>query len=353
MNTSAIKTKLGNAIICIEGSEELYREIEREISFSKELNCDEIDIVYRFPEKIKANMRPDNFDVKFKNIFFDVYICNDRPTIVTIFIKTPLPFKLLRVLPENMQRTCSVLLFKNLFTFDEYLSAKLLYDVFLCTTQHVIMEKGQSYMHASAVADSNNCVYIFAGPSHCGKTSILNFMLMENDSFRALSDDMLIIDNQGKAYLNDINMNINPFALLFREPLETRFFENINYTEKILFKLFSFFGKYIIKRFPIAKIYDDHQLAREGNIRYYFYIHRTNTQDFRIQKIKPADFAWRTSHDLVKEIKNLSKCNNTKDIQGEIADIHRHAIGEAECYKMIIPASKSPIEIKELTQEFF
>jgi hypothetical protein len=155
-------------------------------------------------------------------------------------------------------------------------------------------------------------------------------------------------------------MIINPQTLLLSDVLKTRFFENILFTEKIVWNLFHIFNnKKIIKRLPVTAIYNNSEFAAKANIKYCFYLVRTKALKLKARKITTDEFAIKTSRDIVLEEKNLLEFlhkidinNNHKHIQKQITAIHKAAFANAECFELFIPLSTSPSELGNFVKDF-
>lgn len=290
---------------------------------------------------------------------YDINFRVGMPAIVTFSHVTPPIYKVLTFIPENMQRLLFGLLIKSTFSIKEFFAAAFFFEVFEWTIQFILMKNGGSYLHASAVADRKSTAYIFAGAKQSGKTAILNSFLI-NSNYRLLSDDKLIIDSKYKAYLNGMYMIINLQVLLLSDVLKTIFFENILFTEKIVWNLFRILNnKKIIKRLPVTAIYNNSEFAAKANIKYCFYLVRTKALKLKARKITIDVFAMKTSRDIVLEEKNLLEFlhktdinDSHKHVQRQVTAIYKAAFANAEYFELLIPLDTSPLELGNFKKDF-
>ncbi len=371
MNLSSVKILVGNIVVSLKGSGEIFKEVVKEISSFKKADPDVTpDIIYHFVNEssrpkigifgrhLCKNISTEN-KIKIRTKFYDINFRVGMPAIVTFSLVTHPIYKVLAFIPENMQRLLFGLLIKSTFSMKEFFAATFFYEVFEWTIQFMLMKNGGSYLHASAVADRESTAYIFAGAKQSGKTAILNSFLI-NNNYRLLSDDKLIIDSKYKAYLNGMYMIINPQIFLLSDALKPRFFENILFTERIVWNLFRIFNnKKITKRLPVTAIYNNSEFAAKANIKYCFYLVRTEALKLKARKITTDDFVMKTSQDIVLEEKNLLEFlrktdinNSHKHVQRQVTAIYNAAFANAECFELLIPLDTSSLELGNFIKDF-
>lgn len=344
---STFKFHIGNIIVCLEGSGAIYDEVAKEMSFFPEAKTDVIpDIIYQFLDRgIMSEDEIHSFN-KFKTRFYDIYVSAKIPNRVILLQNLPLKDRLISFLPENIQRALYGIAIRRLLSVNELLSAAFFYDVFLWTSLSVLLERGGTYLHAGSIADSNGA-YIFAGPQQSGKTMIVNSFLLKNDRFHLLSNDKVIIDNMGTAYSCEGYINVGPRTFLLSNKTMDRMFKDLSMLEKLVWSLFKAIrgSTGVAKRVHLSKIYNGRAIVG-ADIRYCFYLNRTDEGMMKAIKITDNDFATKTSIDMILEVKDMLRYSGVSDnyvdgLKKKIEDVCNQSLTNVECFELLIPSKNA------------
>lgn len=357
---STFKFHIGNIIVSLEGSGPIYDEVTKEMSFFPKAENDlRPDIIYQFLDSRVCGVLSEDETYtfnKFKTRFYDIYVSAKIPNRVILLQNLPLKDRLIRYLPENIQRALYGIAIRRLLSVNELLSAAFFYEVFLWTNLRTLLEKGATYLHAGSIADIDGA-YIFAGPQQSGKTMIVNSFVLKYDRFRLLSNDKLIIDSMGKVYSSEGYINAGPRTFLLYDETMDKVFKNLSILERIVWRLFESIknSKGIAKRLHLSKIYNRGAVA-EANIKYCFYLQRTGSDVLKLNRIQNNDFAIRASWDMISEVKDLMRYSGVSDadadgLRKKIADVCKQALANAECFELLIPYKTPPTKLRDFIKD--
>lgn len=354
---SSFKFHIGNIVVCLEGSGAIYDEIIKEMSFFPETETNLTpDIIYQFLDRGIMNEDEIRSFNKFKTRFYDIYVSTKIPNRVILLQNLPLKDRLIRYLPENIQRALYGIAIRRLLSFNELLSAAFFYDVFLWTSLSVLLEQGGTYLHAGSIADVDGA-YIFAGPQQSGKTTIINSFLLKDRRFYLLSNDKVIIDNTGKAYSCEGYINAGPRTFLLSDETMDRMFKNLSVLEKFIWRLFKAIKstKGIAKRIYFSETYNNGAITK-ATIRYCFYLKQIENGVLKLSKMKNDDFAIRTSRDIISEVEDMIRytgmSGDDRDrLREKILDVCKRSIANVECFELLIPYKTPPAEVRDFIND--
>jgi len=356
MNPLPINVHVGRIVVSLEGSGEVYEKIlERTEAFERLCPTSDADIAYQLLLREQFEKRARDFDLKFKTKFFDVGI-RGRPLVIAFSCRLPFKESVIRFLPEYMQRMLYGMGIKRPFSLSELLAEAFLCEVFEWNSHFVMLKKGASYVHASAVKDlDGEKAYIFVGDQLTGKSTIAAHLLSCDDHLRPLSDDRLIIDKGGRAYFNESSALIRIQALQSSDELRRVFWRNHTVSERILWKFLGMVHKDMGKRVSLPTNSGDALSAAGSPIKYCFFLRSSYAaKKITIREMGADDLARRTSLHMFlrhgsqfKHVERSGRGDDLERIREEIESIHKAAFSGAECYELYIPVPVVASDLEE------
>lgn len=350
---SQLKVHIGDIIVSIEGCGAVYSEIAKEMSFFPEAERNlEPDIIYQFSDKKVLSENKACVYNRFQTKFYNIYISDKVPIRVIMLENLPLKDRLIRCLPENIQRALYGVAIRRLLSVNELLSAAFIYEVFFWTSLNILLRYNATYLHASSFADINGA-YIFAGPQQSGKTVIVNSFILDNNQFCLLSNDKVIINNKGKVYAGEGYINLGPRVFLLSEETMYKVFNSLSALERFVWKLFKAIksSKGIAKRVCLSKIYNNKAIIG-ADIKYCFYLQRAENSKLELNRIKIGDFAFRASKDMISEMKYTRVSDTDADgLQKKIVDVCTQALVNVKCFELLIPYGTPPRELRDFIND--
>lgn len=120
------------------------------------------------------------------------------------------------------------------FSSEEVRASTFLYRHLIPWVQHILVRRGATLVHAAAVRSKAGGGLLVAGWGGSGKTSgtaALYFGRSEQWSF--LSDDLAIVDSDGRAYRSPIPLNVFPYSTSTFPPLHDRVVRGMGFWDRL------------------------------------------------------------------------------------------------------------------------
>ena len=251
----------------------------------------------------------------------------------------------------------------NFFTIEETLAKNFMYNIF-----DFIMElkflangtQGSSFIHASSIENQGKAV-LFVAAGGVGKTSIM-LQILKKAGWRYLSDDLSIIDSDGRVYFNPKYIQIYPYNV----NNDSELYNLLMSGRGIIDKLNWYYRKYrygessVRRRVDPRTFFGGEKVSKSASINKVINLVRTSVKDFEVDEINPHVVSNIASEILSLEINPFFKysclCNGggTDSPFPKIEEIKERArqrfheiFKNITCYQLRVPLKATPSDLYE------
>lgn len=182
-------------------------------------------------------------------------------------------------------------------------ASKFVYDVFVPLVQSILLKKNASFIHAGVLHGTQGGV-VFCGQGGSGKTSATSYLCFKHPGkWSFLSDDLGIIDEQGKLFLNPMALNVYPYNTASFPELESFIYDSMSPLERLNWWARENFKshKSALKRIAPPKKYIG---TRNSSVHTIFHLERYDMHSPKIIKMSDVDFAKLEKNILLYELDN-------------------------------------------------
>lgn len=127
------------------------------------------------------------------------WICRNKG----FFIKT-----IGKIIPEHFFRFVN----RRYASYSHLIALYFIYDILVNIVQRALLNKNATFLHASAICNSEVNSVLICGQRHIGKTlSSVRFALSKR--WRIISDDLIVVDNEANLYTSSLPAHIFGYYL--------------------------------------------------------------------------------------------------------------------------------------------
>ncbi|MTI80461.1 MAG: hypothetical protein FH758_06180 [Firmicutes bacterium] len=363
------KYLVGPILIELEGSGELFKLIDKEFKVCEKSNQKELADL-----KIKI-LNPEqkiSFDPKYYSLSGNIAFDNNS------FLKVEKGYsylvKNLFDFSSNTEVTISysekqnmVSLLKNiLLSLPTGFSNKgiqiknsiMSYTLFWYLFHIVLLKKNSTFIHSS-ITDKNSKGIVIAGTGGCGKTST-TFKLLENDTFKYLSEDFGIITIEGKAHYNPKFTSIYSSDVRYGQKHLVKYVdEKMSKSDKVLWNSYKTLGGNPIRKIAPVDLLGEEKLKDETLIEQVYFFARSNNDEIHIEEITNDELADRAVNASFRELNFLfellanvhavgymdTQFPNLSEIKEKTKAIYKEAFKNAQKKLVYVPLKSTPDKI--------
>ena len=361
-----MKFIVANIPIELSGNGEVYNNILKELSGYPETQ-EAPEVIFRINNKI-LDVPPDV--TVASDIFYNARYFALKSTPLKfeikgkIFEKEPLE---VNVSPVIKKKRISKIRQRfgdwNFFTTEETLAKNFMYNIF-----DFIMElkfltdktKGASFIHASSIEKGGKAI-LFVAAGGAGKTSVM-LQILKREGWRYLSDDLSIIDSDGRVYFNPKYIQIYPYNVKNDLELHTLLMKGRGVFDKLnwFYRKLRYGESSVRRRVDPRIFFGIEKVSSSASINKVVNLVRTSVKDFEIDEINPHVISNIASEILSLEISPFFKysclCNGggadsplpkVEEIKGRSVQRFQEIFENVPCYQLKIPLKASPLDLYE------
>ncbi len=251
----------------------------------------------------------------------------------------------------------------NFFTIEETLAKNFVYNIFDFVMELKFLAnrtQGSSFIHASSIEkDGKAALFVAAGG--VGKTSIM-MQILKKAGWRYLSDDLSIIDSNGRVYFNPKYIQIYPYNVKNDFELYTLLMKGRGIVDKLnWFYRKSRYGEHKVRRRVDPRIFFGREKVGESaSINKVVNLVRTGVENFEIDEINPHAVGSMASEILSLEINPFFKysclCSGggtdspfpkIEEVKERARQRFQEILGNIPCYQLKVPLKATPSELQE------
>lgn len=259
-----------------------------------------------------------------------------------VLVNVPEPGPLRSLIPVSLQRA----LHFNHMDYWERRGKSFIYDIFDYITQSAQLSFRQTYVHASSLERDGKAIALLAWGG-IGKTTSLLKLVLE-DNWRFLSDDLGLVDADGRLHRSPKNLQIYGYNLQGQDKIEKALFSNRTMLESLSWSFFrTIKGNHKVRRRVSAeKLFGSERIATSGQMSKAFFLERHKGRDFRCEKITPEALADRCVAILLHEISPYTLVASAIHGAGNNRTILSQGAMYSETHKILVSAfSHVPCEV--------
>jgi len=358
-----MKFIVANIPIELSGNGEVYNNISKELSGYPETN-ETPEVIFRISTKIFEI--PHNVTVASDILYNARYFALKNASLNfeikgKIFEKGQLEVNVCPVIKKK-----GILKIRqrfrdwNFFTIEETLAKNFMYNIFDFIMELKFLVKGSSFIHASSI-EKNGKAIVFVAAGGVGKTSIMLQILKKTD-WRYLSDDLSIVDSDGRVYFNPKYIQIYPYNVkndfeLYNLLMKDRgVFDKLNW----FYRKLRYGENLVRRRVDPQKFFGAGKVSKSASIHKVISLVRTSVKDFEIGEVNPHIVSKIASEILSLEISPFFKysclCNGggtdspfpkIEEIKERSAQRFQEIFKNVPCSQLKIPLRASPQDLYE------
>jgi hypothetical protein len=259
-----------------------------------------------------------------------------------VLLNVPDPGSARSLFPTTLQRT----LHFNYLDYWERRVKSFIYDIFDYVTQSAQIPFQQSYVHASSLERDGKAIALLAWGG-IGKTTSLLKLVLE-DGWKFLSDDLGLLDANGRLHRSPKNLQIYGYNLEGQPEIKSALFKDRTLSDSISWSFFrSVKGNHRVRRRVSAeKLFGNERIATSGEMTQAFFLERHRGRDFRCDRITPEALADRCVAILLHEISPYTLVASAVHGAGNDRTILSPGAMYAETKKILVAAfQKVPCEV--------
>lgn len=286
-----------------------------------------------------VTVTPDSFQYQAGRVRYEV---RAKQGGLDVLVNVPEPGALRSLIPVPVQRA----LHFNHMDYWERRGKSFIYDIFDYITQSAQLNFRQTYVHASSLERDGKAIALLAWGG-IGKTTSLLKLVLE-DNWRFLSDDLGLVDANGRLHRSPKNLQIYGYNLQGQDKIEKALFSNRTMLESLSWSFFrTIKGNHKVRRRVSAeKLFGSERIATSGQMSKAFFLERHKGQDFRCEKITPEALADRCVAILLHEISPYTLVASAVHGAGNNRTILSQGEMYSETHKILVSAfSKVPCEV--------
>jgi len=236
----------------------------------------------------------------------------------------------------------------------ERVAKNLTYNLLEPFLQIRMLNAGQTFMHAGAVANDDGCI-IFTGEGGTGKTGTTMRLILDH-GFRFMSDDLMVVDDAANAYMYPKSIQVYAYNIADFEELEERLFEGRGPLDRFNWERFlrNKGEKGVRRRVPPPDLLGEERIGplRTG-IRTVYYLRSVKGGSVRISDADVGEMA-RLSRDVIRE-EMRSVFDHIETMEDPPVDLdaaldrteelYRKIFSKTECRTIDVPKGTDPKDI--------
>ncbi|MBM2834108.1 MAG: hypothetical protein HW406_1269 [Candidatus Brocadiaceae bacterium] len=361
-----MKFTVANTPIELLGNGEVYNNILKELSGYPETAKD--------PQVKFAVNTKDSFDVPDTLTIASDILYNPRyfalkSTYVRFEVKgiifegEPLEVNIFPVMKRQILKIQHKFTDWNFFTVEESLAKNFMYNIF-----DFIMElkflasgtQGSSFIHASSIEKDGKAV-LFVAAGGVGKTSIM-LQILKKAGWRYLSDDLSIIDSDGRVYFNPKYIQIYPYNVNNDPELYNLLMNGRGIIDKLnwYYRKYRYGESSVRRRVDPRIFFGREKVSNSASINKVINMVRTGVKDFEMDEINPHAVSNIASEILSFEINPFFKysclCNGggtdspfpkIEEVKERARQRFQEILKNIPCYQLRVPLKATPSDLYE------
>lgn len=302
--------RVGPIFVEIIGNGELYDKF-----------CDEIEITEDKDASIDLSIVIDNELFKKELSEYQPIYSSAKQHMTfnenTYYYDIPVPY-----ICENLfdQGTCKLTLqespstdiklqLKKILTTQPNSNSQLSYSLFWIIIQIRLLLKNSSFIHAGSMYSEDETI-AFIGTGGSGKTSTM-FHFLDNYSYKYLSEDFGIIDQNGNIYRSPKTLSIYDSDIANGTRILEKIYDNFSVKEKIRWRILkSVFRKNPMMKIPVNSVFSEELISTPMRLDKLFYIQRINARTPSLKPVGSNVLAERITNVTLREMKVLVELLN-------------------------------------------
>ena len=350
----------------LSGNGEVYDNIRKELSGYPETK-ENPEVSFRIHTKRLGV--PHNVTVA-SDIFYNVRYFATKSTALhleikgKIFEKEPLEVNVYPVAKKKrVSRIRQRFMDRNFFTTEETLAKNFMYTIF-----DFIMElkflasgtQGSGFIHASSI-EKDGIAVLFVAAGAVGKTSIM-LQILKKAGWRYLSDDLSIIDSDGRVYFNPKYIQIYPYNVNNDPELYNLLMNGRGIIDKLnwYYRKYRYGESSVRRRVDPRIFFGREKVSKSASINKVINLVRTGVKDFEMDKINPHAVSNIASEILSLEINPFFKysclCNGggtdspfpkIEEVKERARQRFQEILKNIPCYQLRVPLKATPSDLYE------
>lgn len=341
--------RLGAMPIALEGSSGFVDALRAELAPIEDKTATDPSISFRVVDSLASLpsavvMNPvtataDAFQYQAGRVRYEVR-SQSKGLEVLLNIAEPGAFRSL--MPDTVQRT----LHFNFLDYWERRVKSFIYDIFDYVTQSSQLSFNQTYVHASSLERDGKAIALLAWGG-IGKTTSLLKLVLE-DGWKFLSDDLGLLDGNGRLYRSPKNLQLYGYNLEGQPHIKSALFKNRTMADNLSWSFFKATkGNHRVRRRVSAEnLFGAEHVAKSGQMNQAFFLERHRGRDFRSERITPEALADRCVAILIHEISPYTLVASAIHGAGNHRTIMSQGALYAQTHKILTSAfSRVPCEV--------
>lgn len=260
-----------------------------------------------------------------------------------------------RRLPITAQRAASW----NFLSADERLGKVVIYDILDYVTQIAQLGKGQTYIHASAVAKNGLCLLMPAWGG-VGKSSAM-LRLVRDYGYQYLADDLAILSDDGIVHRHPKRMQVYAYNLDNDKDLQRRLLgertriDRAAWTAHLRLKG----PKGVRRRVSAHELFGAAGVATEAAVDQVIMLRRASVGQVHVRPISTSDLISRCAWTLVHELSPLTMIScaaqsagstvvpDLATLQESSLAVMRSGFANADTLELVLPLEATPKDLIE------
>ena len=248
----------------------------------------------------------------------------------------------------------------NFFTREETLAKNFMYNIFDFIIETKLLANNSSFIHASSIENQGKAV-LFVAAGGVGKTSIM-LQIMKKASWRYLSDDLSIIDSDGRVYFNPKYIQIYPYNVNNDSELYNLLMNGRGIIDKLnwYYRKYRYGASSVRRRVDPRIFFGREKVSKSASINKVINLVRMGVKDFEVDEINPHVVSNIASEILSLEINPFFKysclCNGggtdspfpkIEEVKERARQRFQEILKNIPCYQLRVPLKATPSDLYE------
>jgi hypothetical protein len=217
-----------------------------------------------------------------------------------------------------------------------------------------MLQKNRAFLHASAIEKDGEAL-VFTGPGGAGKTTCLT-ELVRMSRLRFLSDDLTVVDSNGRAIGYPRHMNIYDYNVEQSPEIFSEVFKHRSIFDRLCWNLRKTLGLKNLRHTPVDQVFDTRRIGSDGSISKVIFLSRFTSNHFQTRQLQPNDTAEKCASIFMIEFMDFIRFLSvwrSFDVSLPSIDavilrtraIYESAFKNASCFDVLVPKRASPKQL--------